>query len=215
MLELDDSSGLLPIYFCTAPPDRYLVSSTAASITVGVSCLVASMEAQWRSHLPRFWNAHRASWSVSLVFISRRMMPVGALLWGRHPWAWSQRPETVCGLRCFAAVGRQLLWTMVSTPSVSLILREKALTWRMKYLAPAWVMRATTRAQRILVRPHYATDYILKGFVSQLNLAMKHGKGKNGTDSQSVLQRQTRTSQSCPRRRSRSGSIGRHLCWRT
>ena len=76
------------------------------SITVGVSCLVASIRAQWRSHLPRFWNAHRASWSVSLVFISRRMMPVGAFLWGRHPWAALQRPETVCRLRCFAAVGR-------------------------------------------------------------------------------------------------------------
>ena len=57
--------------------------------------------------LALFWNAHRALWSISL-FISRRMMPVGALLWGRHPWAGSPRPETVCGLRCFAAVGRQL-----------------------------------------------------------------------------------------------------------
>ena len=125
LTSLDDSSALLPIYFCAAPPGRYLVSCTAASITVGVSCLVASMEAQWRSHLPRFWNAHRASWSISLVF-SRRMMPVGALLWGRHPWAASQRPETVSRLRCFAAVGRHLLRTIVSTPSVSLMLMEKA-----------------------------------------------------------------------------------------
>ena len=57
--------------------------------------------------LALFWNAHRVLWSISLVFISRRMMPAGALLWGRHPWAGSQRPDTVCGLRCFAAVGRQ------------------------------------------------------------------------------------------------------------
>ena len=88
-------SALLPIYFCAAPPGRYLVSCTAASITVGVFCLVASIRAQWRSHLLRFGNAHRASWSISLVFISRRMMPVGALLLGRHPWAASQRPENV------------------------------------------------------------------------------------------------------------------------
>ena len=43
-----------------------------------------------------------------VVFISRRMMPVGALLWGRHPWAESQQPVTVCGMRCFSALGRQL-----------------------------------------------------------------------------------------------------------
>ena len=126
LTSLDDSSALLPMYFCAAPPGCYLASCTAASITVGVSCLVASIRAQWRSHLLRFWNAHRASWPISLVFILRRMMPVAALLWGRHPWAASQRPETVCRLRCFAAVGRQLLRTMVSTPSVSLMLREKA-----------------------------------------------------------------------------------------
>ena len=113
-----------------------LVSCMPASISAGVSCLVASIRAQCRSH------SHR------LVFISRRMMPVEALIWGRHPWAGSQRPETVCGLRCFAAVGRQLLRTMVSTTSVSLILREKTLTWCMKYLASAWVVRATMRAQR-------------------------------------------------------------------
>ena len=172
MLELDDSSGLLPIYFCTAPPDRYLVSSTAASITVGVSCLVASMEAQWRSHLPRFWNAHRASWSISLVF-SRRMMPVGALLWGRHPGAASQRPETVCRLRCFAAVGRQLLWTIVSTPSVSLMLREKTA----RNIVPRRGLYGQRRVPRgFLVRPHSATDSIRKGFVSQLKLPMKHGQ---------------------------------------
>ena len=35
-----------------------------------------------------------------------------------------------------------------STPSVSLTLREKTLTWCMKYLAPAWFMRAKMRAQR-------------------------------------------------------------------
>ena len=80
----DDSSALRPIYFCAAPLDRYLVSCTAASITVGVSRLVASIQAQWRSHLPRFWNAHRASRSILLVFTGR-MMPVGTLLWGRHP----------------------------------------------------------------------------------------------------------------------------------
>ena len=93
-------------------------------------------------------NAHRASWCISLAFISRRIMSVGALFWGRHPWVGSQRPETVCGLRCFAAVGRQLLRTMVSSPSVSLTLREETLTWCMKYLALAWVVRTTTRAQR-------------------------------------------------------------------
>ena len=38
-------SALLPIYFCAAPPGRYLVSCTVASITVGVSCLVASIRA--------------------------------------------------------------------------------------------------------------------------------------------------------------------------
>ena len=80
LTSLDDSPAPRPIYFCTAPPGLYLVSCTAVSITVGVSCLVASLRAQWRSHLPRFWNAHRASWTISLVFISRRMMPVGALL---------------------------------------------------------------------------------------------------------------------------------------
>ena len=69
--------------------------------------------------------------------------PLGAASLGRVATA-----ETVCGLRCFAAVGRKLLRTMISTPSVSLILREKALTWCMKCLAPTWVVRATTRAQR-------------------------------------------------------------------
>ena len=45
LTSLDDSSALLPIYFCAAPPGRYLVSCTVASITVGVSCLVASIRA--------------------------------------------------------------------------------------------------------------------------------------------------------------------------
>ena len=52
LTSLDDSSALRPIYFCATPPGRYLVSCTVASITVGVSCLVASIRAQWRSHLP-------------------------------------------------------------------------------------------------------------------------------------------------------------------
>ena len=43
LTSLDDSSALRPIYFCAAPPGRYLVSCTAALITVGVSCLVASI----------------------------------------------------------------------------------------------------------------------------------------------------------------------------
>ena len=35
----------------------------------------------------------------------------------------------------------------------------------------------------ILVRPHYATDFIRKRFASQLKFPIKHGKGKNGTSS--------------------------------
>ena len=42
LTSLDDSAALRPIYFCAVPPGRYLVSCTAASTTVGVSCLVAS-----------------------------------------------------------------------------------------------------------------------------------------------------------------------------
>ena len=127
-----------------------------------------------------FWNAHRTSWSIPLVFISRRMMPVGALLWGRHPWAASQRPENVCRLHCFAAVGRQLLRTMVSTPTVSLMLRERE-AWK---ISPRRGLCGQRRVPReILVRPHYATDSICQGFVSHLELAMKHRKKKNWTSS--------------------------------
>ena len=67
----------------------------------------------------------------------------------------------------FAAIGRQLLRTMVWTPSVSLILREKALTW--SYILPQRGLCGQRRVlRRILVRPHYATDSIRKGFASQL-----------------------------------------------
>ena len=68
--------------------------------------------------------------------------PLRAASLGRVATAW-----IVCGFRCFAAVGRQLLRTMVSIPFVSLILREKALTLYMTCLAPARVVRATTHAQ--------------------------------------------------------------------
>jgi len=112
-----------------------------------------------------------------LVFISRRMMPVGALLWGRHPWAASQWPENVCRLHCFAAVGRQLLRTMVSTPTVSLMLRERE----------AWPRRGLCGQRRVprgfLGHPHSTTDSVRKGFVSQLKLPMKHRKGKHGASS--------------------------------
>ena len=122
---------------------------------------------------PVFWNAHRTSWSIPLVFISRRMMPVGALLWGRHPWAASQRPENVCHYRCFVAVGRQLLRAMASTLLVSLMLREKTA----RNIVPRRGLYGQRRVPRgFLVRPHSATDSIRKGFVSQLNLPMKHGQ---------------------------------------
>ena len=129
---------------------------------------------------PVFWNAHRTSGSIPLVFISRRMMPVGALLWGRHPWAASQRPENVCRLHCFAAVGRQLLRTMVSTPTVSLMLRERE-AWK---ISPRRGLCGQRRVPRgFLGHPHSTTDSVRKGFVSQLKLPMKHRKGKHGASS--------------------------------
>ena len=69
---------------------------------------------------------------------------------GRHHWAASQRPETVCRLRCFAAVRRQLLRTMNS-----LCFLDAQGKGCMKYLAPAWVVRATMRAQKVPCAPTF------------------------------------------------------------
>ena len=48
-------------------------------------------------------------------------------------------------LACFA-LGKQLLWTMSSTSSASFTLKEQALWWCIKHLAPALAMRTTTPA---------------------------------------------------------------------
>ena len=61
-------------------------------------------------------------------------MPVGALIWGFISGQGRNDPRT-CMVCVLAAVGRELLRTIVSTPPVSLTRREKGLTWCMKYRA--------------------------------------------------------------------------------
>ena len=164
LTSLADSSALRPIYFCTALPGRCLVSCTAAWITVGVCWLVASIRAQRRSHLPRFWNAHRASWYISLVFFPRRMMPVGALPWGRHPWAGSQGPETF-GLRSLPRLE-------TSTPDdgfdpLSFLDTQTYGTDMVHEIScTGWLYGQRRVVRGILVRPHYPTGSIRKGLAS-------------------------------------------------
>jgi len=137
----------LPAPLLSAPLLLTVIFCTATSITVGVFCLVASVRAQWRSHLPRFRTLTEPHGPFRLVFFHaercQRETSSGCSITGQGRNG--PRPCVVCVL---AAVERNLLRAMVSTPSVPWTLREKALTWCMKYPAPAWVVRATTRAQR-------------------------------------------------------------------
>ena len=116
-------------------------------IDYGGFCRVTSVQPQWRSQLPIFERSPSLMIDFDGVYFTPNDAN-GSHPLGRHPWMESQRPETMCSLRCLGAIGRQLLGAMVSTPSVSLTLREKALTWCIKYLAPTRVERAATRAQR-------------------------------------------------------------------
>ena len=95
----------------------------------------------------------------------------------------------------------------------------------MENLAPAWVVRATTRAQRVPYAPHSATDSIRKGFCPQrICLPVKTPNETRKKEEWGLVRRIANPCLSpravsyltmFPRCLSRSGSIERHLCCRT
>ena len=164
---------------------------TTISLSVYLSVLAASASLQHltTSFCPEallFFYCYTVSHRLASMGVRSAATCLGkhtispTLHWGRHPWAASQRPENVCHYRCFVAVGRQLLRAMASTLLVSLMLREKT-AWNILPRRGLCGQRHVPRA--LFVRPNSATDSIRKGFVSQLKLPMKHGKGKNGASS--------------------------------
>ena len=120
-----------------------------------------------------------------------------------------------------AVVGRQLLRTMFLTPSVASTLNTMALTCCMKYIAPACVLRATTRAQRDPCAPTSCVRFYPKRVLSlKLMLAVKEREergrmGPRPPDIQCVLEP---TDRFAPHDRDRGAeadwSIGWRLCWR-
>ena len=158
MASLDDSSALPLIYFCAALPAVvwFLVRRRRLLLV----CL--DLWPQFEHNGAHTCPVLERSPSLMVHFVGVYFTPndaggsppLGAASLGRVATA-----ETVCGLRCFAAVGRQLLRTMVSIPSICVIPREKALTRCMKFLAPAWVVRAATRAQRDRCAPTFRDSF--------------------------------------------------------
>ena len=132
--------------------------------------------------LAPFLNAHRASWSIS-VAVFRPNDASGSHPLGLHPWAGSQRPETVYGLR----FGRG--WKITAPDdcfdSLCFLDTQGKGTNMMHGISCRRGLCGQRRVPRgILVRRHYATDPVRKGFVAKLKLAAKeHGKGQNRTSS--------------------------------
>ena len=110
-------------------------------------------------------------------------MPVGALLWGLHPWAGSQRPETVCGLRFLPRLehnysGRCFRLPLLDTQGKGTNMMH-AISWLGVGCAGNDACPEGSLCANI-------TRLILseKGLSLTLKLAMKeHGKGENGTSS--------------------------------
>ena len=92
--------------------------------------------------------------SLMVHFIGGYFTPYdasGSPLWGRHLWAASQRPENVP----LALLSRSWKTTTPDDGFDSLCFLDAQGKGSMKYLAPAWVVRVTTRAQRVPCAPTF------------------------------------------------------------